>query len=409
MPRETFTDRAIRALQPQPKRVDYFDADEALPGFGLRVTPNGVKTWTLLYRNASGRQRRLSLGKYPLIGLADARKAARKALAGVVQGADPAADKQARREAPTFADVAHEYIAHVSRQDANGRPVNRSWREKLRMLETDVLPAWGARQARDISARDVRELVDGIVNRGAPIAANRTFALVGRVFTWASAPDRALVPQHHNPCRGMERPAPENERARVLDAEELRRVWTALDGEDAHNAALFKLYLLTAQRGGELRTMRWEEVDLDGGWWTIPAERAKNGRTHRVPLSPPALSSLRALPRIEGSPWVFPSPRAVSGCRENIGKAVDRIRKASGVDFWPHDLRRSAASHMTSMGVSRLTVAKLLNHVERGVTAVYDRHSYDAEKRHALDAWARRLRAIVTGESAPKVVELRSA
>ena len=114
---------------------------------------------------ACGRQRRLSLGKYPLIGLADARKAARKALAGVVQGADPAADKQARREAPTFADVAREYIAHVSRQDANGRPVNRSWREKQRMLETDVLPAWGARQARDISARDVRELVDGIVER----------------------------------------------------------------------------------------------------------------------------------------------------------------------------------------------------------------------------------------------------
>ena len=134
MSRETFTDRAIRALQPQAKRVDYFDADEALPGFGLRVTPNGVKTWTVLYRNACGRQRRLSLGKYPLIGLADARKAARKALAGVVQGADPAADKQARREAPTFADVAHEYIAHVSRQDANGRPVNRSWREKQRML-----------------------------------------------------------------------------------------------------------------------------------------------------------------------------------------------------------------------------------------------------------------------------------
>jgi len=79
------------------------------------------------------------------------------------------------------------------------------------------------------------------------------------------------------------------------------------------------------------------------------------------------------------------------------------------VDFWPHDLRRSAASHMTSMGVSRLTVAKVLNHVERGVTAVYDRHSYDAEKRQALDAWARRLHAIVTGESAPKVVELRSA
>src|SRR5438094_720519 len=294
MPRETFTDRAIRALQPKAKRVDYVEAGGVLPGFGLRVTPNGVKTWTVIYRNASGRLRRLTLGKYPLISLADARKAAHKALASVVQGADPASEKQARRDAPTFADVARAHIAH--------RPP-----------------------------------------------------------------------------------------------------------EDAHNAALFKLYLLTAQRGGELRTMRWEEVDLDGGWWTIPAERAKNGRTHRVPLSPPALSSLRALPRVEGSPWVFPSPRAASGCRENIGKAVDRIRKASGVDFWPHDLRRSAASPMTSMSISRLTVAKVLNHVERGVTAVYDRHSYDAEKRQALDAWARRLNAIVSGETASaKVIPLRA-
>src|SRR5207237_3113591 len=114
--------------------------------------------------------------------------------------------------------------------------------------------------------------------------------------------------------------------------------------------ALFRLYLLTAQRGGELRTMRWEDVDVAAGWWTIPAERAKNGRTHRVPLSPPALGNLRALPRVEGSPWVFPSPRAASGCRENIGKAVDRIRKASGVHFRPHELHMSAPSHLPSSG-----------------------------------------------------------
>src|SRR5262245_19980419 len=104
MPRLTFTDRAIRALQPQSKRVDYFDADRALPGFGLRVTPNGVKTWSVLYRNASARLRRLTLGKYPRVGLADARELARKALADVVHGADPAGEKQGRREAPTFAE-----------------------------------------------------------------------------------------------------------------------------------------------------------------------------------------------------------------------------------------------------------------------------------------------------------------
>lgn len=403
MPRLAFTDRAIRALRPQPTRVDYFDASGALPGFGLRVTPSGVKTWTVLYRNAGGRLRRLSLGKYPLVGLAAARELAQKALATVVHGGDPADEKQGRREAPTFADVASEYVEHAKKVKL------RSWREKKRMLDTDVIPAWGPRKARDVTARDVRQLVDAIVERGAPIAANRTFSLISRVFAWAATPDRSLVPQHHNPCRGMERPAPERQRARVLDADELRRVWTSLDDEDAYNAALFRLYLLTAQRGGELRASEWPEVDLQAGWWTIPAEKAKNGLEHRVPLSPQALAILRALPRVDGSPWVFPSPRAASGRRTNISKAVSRIREASGVAFWPHDLRRSAASHMTGMGISRLTVAKILNHVERGVTAVYDRHSYDAEKRQALEAWGRRLHAIVTADASVKVVPLRSA
>jgi len=404
MPRVKLTDRTVQGLKPPATgQVDYFDTAGGLPGFCVRVTAAGVKTWTVLYRNPDRRLRRLTLGRYPLVSLADARELARKALAATVQGEDPAGEKQARREAATFAEVAREYVEHAKK-------VNRSWREKKRMLETDVIPAWGSRKARDITARDVRELVDGIVDRGAPIAANRTFALIRRVFTWASAPDRALVPQHHNPCRGMERPAAERQRDRVLDADELRAVWRALDTEDAFNAALFRLYVLTAQRGGELRTMAWTDVDLDAGWWTIPAERAKNGKAHRVPLSPQAVAILRALPRVDGSPWVFPSGRAATGFRETITKAVKRVRETSGVDFWPHDLRRTVATFLTSeLRVSRLVVAKILNHVERGITAVYDRASYDHEKRAALNAWGARLEAIVTGDATTgKVIPLRA-
>jgi integrase len=221
------------------------------------------------------------------------------------------------------------------------------------------------------------------------------------VFNWAAAPDRALVPQAHNPCRGLERPAPERQRERVLDARELRAVWAAFDGEDFTSAALFRLYLLTAQRDGELRTMAWGDVDLAAGWWTIPGARAKNAHAHRVPLSPPAVALLRELlaRRRDGSPWVFPTPReSASGHRERVYKAVHRLRRRSGVaDFTPHDLRRTAASHMTSIGVPRLVVSKLLNHTERGVTAVYDRYGYDREKREALEAWARRLGEIVRG------------
>lgn len=404
MPRTRLTDTAVKALRP-PASGQVTHWDVTLPGFGLRIATGGSRAWIIQYRRGGrrGRVQRLTLGRYPLMSLADARTKAKEALAAVVQGDDPAAEKRAQREAPTFEEVAREYI------EKHAKKVNRSWREKARMLEADVIPAWRSRNARDITARDVREVVDSIADRGAPIAANRTFALIRRVFNWAAAPDRALVPQHHNPCRGMERPAPERQRERVLGADELRRVWRALDGEDALNAALFRLLLLTGQRGGEVRTMRWEDVDLDAALWTIPAERAKNGRAHRVPLSPQAVAILRSLPRLADSPFVFPSARAATGCRESITKAVARLRKASGVDCWPHDLRRTVASSMTATGISRLTVSKLLNHVERGVTAVYDRHSYLPEIAAALNAWAAKLEQIVSGEPArAKVLAFRA-
>ena len=150
--------------------------------------------------------------------------------------------------------------------------------------------------------------------------------------------------------------------------------------------------------------MRWEHLDLAGGWWTIPGELAKNGRSHRVPLSRPVLAILDEARRWgNGGQELFPSPSR-AGSMQYAQKAVERIRKAAGVEFTEHDLRRTAASHMTSMGISRLTVGKLLNHVETGVTAVYDRHSYDREKRDALEELGRRLAEIVTQEDAPEPV-----
>jgi integrase len=163
-----------------------------------------------------------------------------------------------------------------------------------------------------------------------------------------------------------------------------------------------KLLLVTAQRKGEVISARWEDIDIAGAWWTIPAERSKNGLPHRVPLSRLAISLLndaRQLTGEEKSTWVFPSPK-----KEHMGPtALDhavrrRIEEVGLTDFTPHDLRRTAASYMTSIGVPRLVVSKLLNHVEQGVTAVYDRHSYDTDKRDALARWDRKLLEIIVGK-----------
>jgi integrase len=138
-------------------------------------------------------------------------------------------------------------------------------------------------------------------------------------------------------------------------------------------------------------------------WWTIPGEIAKNGLPHRVPLSSLTVKLLKAAQeRHPNSPYVFPR-RGGGGPATGslVRKPVQRIRQAAQLeDFVPHDLRRTAASKMTGMGIARLTVAKVLNHAEQGVTKVYDRHSYDAEKRHALNAWAARVEEIVAGEPA---------
>ena len=149
--------------------------------------------------------------------------------------------------------------------------------------------------------------------------------------------------------------------------------------------------------------MEWTELDMAGGWWTIPGEKAKNGLSHRVPLSPAALKVIGEMKETAGdmhSKFVFPSPKGDTHI-SNPQKALQRIQQATGIDFVGHDFRRTVSSMMTGMKIPRLTVSKILNHAEAGVTTIYDRHSYDAEKREALEAWAKRLERIVAGDCAP--------
>jgi integrase len=392
------TARGVDALRPPAAgQVDYWDADN--PGFGLRVSAGGRKAWVAMYRHGNVKHR-LTLGTYPTLSLAEAREKAAIAHHAVqYAGADPAAVKRAERAAETFAALADAYIErHAKRQ-------KRSWRKDLLILQKDALPRFGRRKAKDITRRDIIVMLDEIVARGAPIQANRTLEIVRKLFNWAVARDMLGA----NPCYGIAKPSTENRSDRVLTEDEIRTIWRALDREAALTAASFKLRLLTAQRGAEILAMRWDQIS--NGWWTIPAAVAKNGLAHRVPLSPQSLELLEEIhPLGEGSEWIFPGARG-DGHRVAIHKAHNRIRRRSAVSYVPHDLRRTAASHMTSMGISRLVVSKVLNHAELGVTAVYDRHSYDGEKRAALDAWGSRVEEITTAREAVtvNVVALRTA
>ena len=235
-------------------------------------------------------------------------------------------------------------------------------------------------------------------------------AVVRKMFNFGV--QRGLL--DHTPCLGVAAPTQENRRDRVLSKAEIRTFWHALDEASmAEGTRLaLKLQLLTAQRIGETVGAGWDEFDLLGGAWTIPAEKAKNKCSHFVPLCSQALAIVeRARCLALDSRWVFPSPRGDQPINETaIGHAVRRNLDTLGVgQFTPHDLRRTAASQMTAMGISRLVVSKILNHVERGVIAVYDRHSYNLEKRQALEAWGRMLEIIVTPDSSnSNVISLKA-
>jgi integrase len=387
-----FTDKKIQNLKPKAQRYEEWEGN----GFGVRVTPRGVKSFVYLYR-FEGKPRRLTLGTYPTMTLAEAHQAHGEAMKKLEQGIDPGAEAVAERaedrQAPTVAVLADEYLEKWA------KPRKRSWREDERILKKDILPEWGRRKAREITRRDVIRLLDGIVDRGAGIMANRTLAAIRKMFNFAVSRD--IVPV--TPCLAVRSPAPEQQRDRVLTTDEIRALWHGLESAKmmaAGTKLALKLQLVTGQRKAEIVSAAWDEIDLTDKWWTIPPEKAKNKLAHRVPLSPLALELLQAAKNITGdSPWIFPSPQTD---RHITPEAVDHALRRPGLEtlgfsFVPHDLRRSAASHMTGMGISRLVVSKILNHVERGITAVYDRHSYDKEKRQALEAWGRKLQAIVEG------------
>lgn len=400
------TDRGIAALKSKPHRYEVWE--DGRTGLGVRVSPAGRKSWVFMYR-FGGKARRMGLGTYPALGVAEARMKHAKAKVLLEKGIDPGAQelahKRAEQSAETVADLIEEYLEKWA------RPRKRSAHEDERQLRKDVLPAWGKRKAKDITRRDVITLLDGIAERGSPIQANRTLAVIRKMFNFAVSRDILDA----TPVAMVKAPAKENQRDRVLSADEIRALWQGLvtaPMSDGVKLAL-KLQLVTAQRPGEVARISLTELDIQEQVWTIPAERAKNEQGHRVPLSPLALELIQQARFQAGdSPWLFPSPR-IDGpiAPRSIDHALHKALPGMGLEnITPHDLRRTAASGMTALGINRLVVSKILNHVEKGVTAVYDRHGYDAEKRHALDAWAARLEEIVSGKPAvSNVVSLATA
>lgn len=423
-----FTDARLKGLKPPDKRTILYE--DGGRGFGIRIEPSGRKSFFLEYRFGEGKERRnrvLTIGQYPRVSLTKARSVAGQSLDQIEQGIDPGTNKQTtkitNRNALTVSDLVEEYLdkwAKVQKKE-------KSWKEDQRLLRKDIIPAMGRKKAKDIRRRDIVLLLDEIVDRGAAITANRVLAVTRKMFNFAVGRDIIDA----SPCVQIPAPAKENGRERNLSEDEIKIFWEKLDDAKMSQEIRFalKFLLVTAQRKSEVMTAEWKELDFKNKWWTIPAEKAKNKQTHRVPLTTMAIEILNEIKRITGKyQFVFASPVGATkrspdkqvGTSPILGSSVDHALRDNLTDdpktgrinifkldhFTPHDLRRTAASMMTRSGVQRLTVKKILNHADGEITAIYDRYEYDKEKQKAMSAWDRKLRDIFSGEKG-KVVNLR--
>lgn len=400
-----------RSLPPVPAdgQVDYWDP--TLPGFGMRVSSGGTRTWVAMYRY-NGIKRRMKIGNCPPKSLADARDEAREALRKAEKGEDPASErKRVKVRMDTVDDLAALYIEqHAKRK-------KRSWKKDEQILNREVLPLIGRKRVVDVRRHDVRDVLQPIIDRGAMIRANHTLEVVRKMFNWANeAKDMGLL----NPAAGIKKPGEVTDRSRYLAEAEFQRFWKVLSPEalGQHGVAAFQLIALTLQREMEVLRMRWRDIDWNDTIWTVPADHAKNQLEHVVPLGPFAIRCLRTLRRLAGKEDAYVFQSAITGehvRRVFLEKRIIKIRQAAKlVNVTIHDLRRSGTTYLGKLKVPQPIKKKILNHAKRkkgDVTDIYDRFEYLDEKRDALEKWETLLLEMATKKdgheaSKPNVVPI---
>ncbi len=426
MPTVTLTPKSIRSLPAiDGRRTSYRDA--VAPGLELRVSPSSARTYAVVYKRG-GRQARVTLGPASGRSLKEAREEARRIRAEAALGHDPARAIAERRHAPerlTLAQVGERFMKEMAR---GHRLRPRTEGEYQRLLDREILPALGERPAGDVTRREVRETVRAIESR-APIVANRTFALIRRLYAWAVSEDLVVG----SPCVGMSRPAPEEPTDRVLSAEELRGLQLALDEFDSASADVIRLLLLTGVRLGMVlgaRRGEFHEIDEEHeatARWVIPGGyqgRSKNRRAHVVPLAPAVVKVVRRRLEAWAGELLFPNRddhtkplvwRTVflNRVRRQLAVHVNAARAQRGqppvvVPPWTvHQLRHTVRTHLREdLRVPDDVAELIVGHVRQGVVGTYNRAELLNERRTALVAWADWLNRMVFERPGARVLPM---
>ncbi len=388
------TKRLVDSIRPSSS--DLFVWDDALPGFGLRVKPSGRKAYIIQYRTVGNISRRLTIGPHGVFTPEAARNAARELLMSARKGADPAADREAKRAALTVGDLAQRYLQRhaATKKKASSAKTDAS------NLTNHVLPALGRQKVAEVTRANVTRLHHNM--RRTPGAANRVLALLSKMFNLAER--WGVRPDGTNPCRHVER-YPERKIERFLSAEELARLGRVLaeaerTGTEPPSAiAAIRILVLTGARLGEILCLQWQHVDFENLVLRLPDSKTGAKLVH---LNAAAMNVLHDIPRDEHQPWVIAG--AIEGRPLiNLRKPWHRIRARAGLEnVRIHDLRHSFASVGVASGLSLPMIGALLGHTQPVTTQRYAHLSTDPLNQ-AVNLIGRRIAAAMHGQGAETV------
>lgn len=396
------------------KRIERPDA--LAPGLILRVDSHGRKAWWVRYR-VGAKQTKALLGDWPEMSVETARDRAREVRREAERGVDPKAMRDARdaedaRAAETFTHLADAFFDVFAPRGANTK------REMMTTVRTHLKPLAGVHKEklhRSMLADITRALASPNREGGAkPGAARKAYEAASRIVRWAVSEGKL----EHDPFHLMKPPAKGAPRERTLEHREIALLWQAWEAEGAPFGTMQKLLLLTATRRNEVARMQWREIDNPDAptMWTIPAERAKNGKPHTIPLSVAARAVLATIPRGAGA-FVFSTKdgvRPVSGFNhhkpltDRLAAEIAEREGVAPVGAWTlHDLRRTARTGFARLGVAREVAERCINHVGGSqLERTYDRHTYEAEIADAFARWGAEVTRITGGAPESKVIAL---
>jgi integrase len=385
------TDISIRKLRPGSTRREIPDRT---PLLYLIVQPSGRRRFCLRYR-IHGKSRKVTLAAG--LSLSQARKAATDAAIEIERGNDPREARRAARQqaAAAAADTVCAVCEAYLKREA---PKLRTADQRVRLLGRHVYPALGDRPISSVRRGEIVRLLDKVEDGSGSRTADVVLGILRRVFNWHAIRDDTFVPPI---VRGMGRHGTaQHARSRILNDDELRRVWRAAAGAGPFGAML-RFLLLTGARRGESGGMTWDEVE--DGVWSLPPSRNKIGQPLARPLSKAARAVLDAQPRIVGVPYVFTAGQRPLTSISRMKKQFDAQCDVTGWTI--HDLRRAARSLLSRAGINADVAERCLGHVIGGVRGTYDRHQYQAEMLHAYEALASVIQRIVAPR--PNIVPLR--